>query len=835
MDEFKRLLVAFNDVSHPESQKEAEKILIQMKESNKNEFLRMILHLLESSDHSIIYFDLISLVLANMTINSHPKIKNLNDFDPSLIMKLLTQTYFFLSSSNISLRTNSSTLFSNILIKAQYSSTDFQTMPIFLSFFTQVYQNPLLIHSISLIVDHFCTYDEFTPEVLSNIYCLIIKILSDFSTPMHQETYQKTDQEMLSDSSHEMIEKLSQEICKNGLLVLNSILPYLNEIMIEEISKVIPLLLNFYFGNSLPKENALKCLSTIMYYYYPLLGNFLPTLASQNFITNINCENDFEPVIKQYLHFWKYTAKMEREVTHLPIIENSLPLLLLVILQIAASSKVPICDSNGDEPSIKAAFVLRLITSLYPKIVCPILENYIQQKYNSEIYGEREATLIAICFILEYNDVNSGIDQSLSRDNYFGVIIAGFNDPIPRVRQNALYCTELFLTQIGLNESSIELLKILITKISNDECIAEDAAIVIGRIVALDNFPFFKESIIELIKFSSSIDLNSASVAFDSLSKIIESASNDILLYFLDIILNLFESSNFSEYHLLKYIHLFTELIYKLKTSINTYNLFDRIWTIITAGAQKYHFHLVLPASALVRASPERFIDNDNCYNDTYHDKMNNTVNHYKVFVINLILSALKSEYFNFACEGLKIILRSSIVVNLSYWGQEIIESLLNLMISEEINSSNKKEVVEALDCINKSMNPLFLQNFNVILPPILECASNLVDYEEYDTLSAYIRFFTTVMELNIPNETKINPCKSLFQLIDLSTTGEFNDLYLIDSIIDAIYAIGQIFPDNVKLFYMNCKRFKLFMSYSLSYDVDKEKISSIITILNSE
>ena len=138
---------------------------------------------------------------------------------------------------------------------------------------------------------------------------------------------------------------------------------------------------------------------------------------------------------------------------------------------------------------------------------------------------------------------------------------------------------------------------------------------------------------------------------------------------------------------------------------------------------------------------------------------------------------------------------------------------------------------------INEINPPLFVSILETILPIIENLALELDDWEDFDSNSSYLRFFNGILMIdkeNIQQEFQLIACKSIFCILSLVIKCPKMDIYHLDSVVDALYLIGQNFPDLLIEFYQQNLVLEMTLKYSLSVEeTDKLKIRSIFDVIN--
>lgn len=768
---------------------QAEQAIQKMREENKNSFLQMLSFFLANNDHSSTTYDTLALILAHQTIPFSINRKSiLDDFDSELIKNLLDISSSFFSSDDFSLRSSAAILFSKILLNDQISENKFDTIQFLLNLFMHP-SSPIIIQPLSLIIYDYCYYYS----IKSSIILAILDSLTFF------------------------FQAESTEVDCCCLKIISILIPSMGEIMATELEKLFPLLLN-YSQNPLTMPKAFECFTVIAKNFYPYLANFLPIITSSDFLDLILISEgteDSEEIINSYLSFWKSISKIEinfeNDQYSLNIIENTFLQLIPIFLKIESSSQSEEIDVNSNEPSVKASQVLDLILSKYIDQSLPILESFINDFQSSESFGERETSLSCVFFLIRYLD-NENIDE------YFRLIKNGLSDEVPRVRQNAIYCSQAFCdTYKTSNPQSIEIMQDVITKISEDEYTASDAATVIRSFFTIDDFPFFEESMITLIEFSSTSNLEDSETAFKSLEILIKCSTVENRHNLLNLLLQLFEScSSFNEFHLSKLIDLLTELIYRLRDQID--DKFDTIWELLSSGAAKLPFLFLIPISAMSISSKVKFSP-------------------YIESTLTLINEALNSEHYEMACSGLKIMVKSTDLTDFSPLFLSILESLMRLLENEEIPARNKRMIVEVFDTINREIPSLFDSVLNTAFPTIARLSFDLDDWEDFDSNSDFLRFFSEILsaEEGAASEAKEEACKSVLHIMSLVVDCPKMDEYYIDSVIDALYSVACTFPDMICQFYEQNLALELTLKYAMSVEgTDLKKIGCIFDVINS-
>ena len=812
MDDFKNLLSLFHDSNDENIRKQAENTINQMQNENKYLFIEMVQNVLNLSDHSDLFLDAICLILARKNLSLSVNDCPLNHLNDNVIYNLIQKSIFFFDHNNPVIRSNAAFLFSEILLNDQVINSKFNTCQIVIQLFKNP-SSPIIIEPLFLITNDFCRFFELN----GNFLCSIYSSLPNF--------FQVND----------------NNIKIFTLKILNTIIPYMAEIMPSEISNIFNIVFILIYDEPFEifslkaKSIALKCLKSIIFHFSPLLDDLMQFFLSHelinivSFIFKFNEETDEANQIKSeflfaYISLWKTLIK-NVEFPHL-ISPELLLELVLIVLKIAASSNSLICDHDNIEPSNYAVKLLNNIIVTFPEeFIRPYLENYINQNRTSQKFGERETVISCVSFLISYS--SDSYNQSIELDSY-NIILQSLNDPIARVRQNAAYCSEIFCSKFGLTEHAIDLIKLIINKISDDSEAAFDFAIALKHLIRhfrLD-FPFFKESIMTALKFASSLDIGNSSQGYKILSKIIlvNNAESPILFFLLEVVFKIIETTQFDEYHFFKFSILITELLYKLKGKLSSQ--FEYVWSVLSSATLNSNIEkkslLILPISSLARAEPERFFP----YLDLFGEMINNSLN--------------SDDYFRTGCESLKLLIDSYDIFKFSFI-QQILQSILNLIQNNNIKASEKQYIIDLLNVIFKTYSSHFSTTLIIYLNRCIEivksCAFEINEWEDFGANASYLSFFTTILRIYtsfIESKNVSLCCQSIFHLLSLVCQASKSNFYILDASISALYILCQRFPGQVNHFFTQNMTLELILRQSMSFEeVDHEMINYIIETLN--
>lgn len=747
-------------------------------------FLQVLFLYLSKSDHSSTSTDLLAIILAYRTIYISKNEIFLEDNRQLFSNYLTLSSSYFLSTEN-TIRINSAKLFSSIFLNDQMNGNQYQS----LQYFYNLVMNPpssLIIHPILIIISDYCESELIDQSFIS----LILNSLNQFFG--------------FEDS----------KVSCFCLEIISTLLPYMGEFGESEIGELFNLIIQFC-NNENCRIQAFDTLTVLSQNFYPYFHLFLPILTSDAFI-NVVSYNDVSFLVA-YLRFWNSIAENETASNcDFSIIQTRFDVLIPLFLN-AASIHQSQVYSGIESSDILATEILNEISSIYLEQLQQIYVSYIKQFNSSESYSEREVSISLICFLLKYSEEND-FNESLL-DNFYHIIYKGLHDQIPRVRQNSIYCIEAFYdVSVAKIEQKLELLQILIMKLKNDEEVFEDSTTVVSRFFALPDFPYFNEACSSLLELGFATDLNISTLAFNSMFEYVKNANVDHLLPFLFSCLAIFESVTFSNEHYLFYmIDLLTELICKLGVNIND-NSFDKIWSILTATANKYPHQTVLPISALSKT------------NNPKYSQLLPTI------LVNLILPGIQTEDFNPSLTGLKIIFNSIDFTPFVSILSEILPILMIILNNQDIPVSSKRMVIECLDALNKAIPELFAQNTPIILPIVCELTQQLNDWEDFNTNSSFMRFLNTVMaNEHVELENKALSCKTFFLLMSLVIIRANIDIYYADSVIDGLFTINKLFPDQLNEFLVTNSSLKFILHEFLHIDgIDLIKLGQIIEVISS-
>ena len=142
------------------------------------------------------------------------------------------------------------------------------------------------------------------------------------------------------------------------------------------------------------------------------------------------------------------------------------------------------------------------------------------------------------------------------------------------------------------------------------------------------------------------------------------------------------------------------------------------------------------------------------------------------------------------------------------------------ILNNQDIPVSNKRMAIECLDAMSKAMPELFAQNTAIILPIVCELTQQLNDWEDFNTNSSFMRFLNTAMtNEHIELENKALSCKTFFLLMSLVIIRANIDIYYADSVIDGLFTISKLFPDQLKEFLATNSSLKFILHEFLHID----------------
>jgi hypothetical protein len=306
----------------------------------------------------------------------------------------------------------------------------------------------------------------------------------------------------------------SQQIIRNSLTALECIFYAIHKILKsdEELQKIGAILFNLIEQRNL-KPNAFQCLTSLAKAH----PRRVTTILDSSSVYLIDAE-DSQDSLKSYCDLWKFICECEE--TRWFALDIFIDL-VIVLFEVASSSQSEVCgDDEEFAPSSVAVETLgSLINIVRDDDNCRIfIISIIQENWQNPNRGKREASISLLALLLEIMDDSIDVSEILMR---------GFQDACPRVRQNALYCLCPFSERYGLNENLIA----AALSLESDGLVFRDLIRVLGRLFSVAGFPNLDLWIEKMIKFiSENLDFDLVVDAFHAVEMGVPKCRNPLQL-----------------------------------------------------------------------------------------------------------------------------------------------------------------------------------------------------------------------------------------------------------------------------------------------------------------
>ena len=517
------------------------------------------------------------------------------DYDQEVLSALINAAFGIFGEENIALRSNASNLFSKIARLDVLTEDKFGIVQTLLG----VLSNPASVFQLDAVLIVLGDILEVT-QLSEDELAIILKGLFEL-----------------------MGGNFPDEVKNSCLNVLKNIMDNMGSVL-ESDENVTSLLqcLVALSGNPGTKAKAFETWTQFTIQYYPMLQVILEEIVKATFVELANEMNDRDVLI-QVCMFWEAVAECEKSKSaQLGIIRTVADKLIPVLFRIAASVPSEECDMEEEfEPHIAAATALQGVVACAKDAVLPVLGSLIQEFGCSSECGLREASLHCINFIIQFCDSSPVLVDSLN------MVAERLTDPVPRVRDTAIYCVHALLQSIltkgndcpfaalipQIKQHIMNLAAVVLRLLKDDSPeVAATACSCMADFLQFPGFPYVGVTMSNLLSNALQGNLRQSECAFSALQSVVDSLPVSVTFglcaVVTDILKQLLERENCDFRVINEFFCLLQNVLIRLPDRIN--DRIAQIWELLSRAFELFSDEApcFLPViAALARAGSQVF------------------------------------------------------------------------------------------------------------------------------------------------------------------------------------------------------------------------------------